>query len=115
MNESKDSDFGGANPSYRGYDYQKLVTVWVALDLMFGSSPSALEIIVEPASHDDVKAKLEVSSEKAEANLRIPGTELHVQGKRGIVHRRTQCDRRANFHLRARLAGGLAISEVAQK
>jgi hypothetical protein len=87
MNASKDSDFGGANPSYRGYDYQKLVTVWVALDLMFGSNPSALEIIVEPASHDDVKAKLEVSSEKAEANLRIPGTELHVQIKlRGAGH-----------------------------
>jgi len=84
---SNDSDIGGANPTYRGYDYQKLVTVWVALDLMFGSTPSAHEIVVEPASHDDVKAKLEVPAEQAETNLRVVGAELHIQIKlRGAGH-----------------------------
>ena len=77
-----DSDVGGANPSYQGYDYQKLVTVWVALRLMFGPDASADEIIVEPASHDDVKANLAVPAEAAEASLKISVTgELHVQVK----------------------------------
>jgi len=30
-------DAGGANPSYQGYDYQKLVTVWVSLKLTGGT------------------------------------------------------------------------------
>ena len=53
-----DYDAGGANPSYQGYDYQKLVTVWVALKLMFGPGASTDRITVEPASHDDIKACL---------------------------------------------------------
>lgn len=75
-------DTGGANPSYQGYDYQKLVTVWVALQLMFGPDAWADEIVVEPASHDDVKASLAVDAEAAEANLTIAARdELHVQIK----------------------------------
>ena len=79
---------GGANSSYRGYDYQKLVTVWVALELMFGPSAQADEIIVEPASHDDVKAKLEVAAERAEASLQVKADdELHIQIKlKGAGH-----------------------------
>src|SRR5262245_3654171 len=77
-----DNDTGGANPSYKGYAYQKLVTVWVALKLMFGSDGCANEIIVEPASHDDVKAKLNVPEEEADGELKIEaGCELHVQIK----------------------------------
>jgi hypothetical protein len=76
------NDEGGANPSYQGYDYQKLVTVWVALRLMFGPGAAADQVVVEPASHDDVKALLAVSEEAAEASLKIAvGSELHVQIK----------------------------------
>ncbi len=76
------NDEGGANPSYQGYDYQKLVTIWVALRLMFGPGAAADQVVVEPASHDDVKALLAVSEEAAEASLKIAaGSELHVQIK----------------------------------
>lgn len=76
------NDESGSNPSYQGYDYQKLVTVWVALRLMFGPSAAADQVVVEPASHDDVKALLAVSEEAAEASLKIAtGGELHVQIK----------------------------------
>lgn len=76
------NDEGGANPSYQGYDYQKLVTIWVALRLMFGPGARTDEIIVEPASHDDVKANLAVPEEAAEASLKISAAgELHVQVK----------------------------------
>lgn len=73
---------GGSNPSYQGYDYQKLVTIWVALRLMFSQHAEADQIIVEPASHDDVKAQLKVSPEDADASLQVmTGGELHVQIK----------------------------------
>nr|WP_312988932.1 HEAT repeat domain-containing protein [Comamonas koreensis] len=73
---------GGANLSYQGYDYQKLVTIWVALRLMFSQDAGTDQIIVEPASHDDVKAQLSVAREDAEASLKVAaGGELHVQIK----------------------------------
>jgi hypothetical protein len=75
-------DEGGANPSYQGYDYQKLVTVWVALRLMFGPSAATDQVVVEPVSHDDIKALLAVPEEAAEASLKIAASsELHVQIK----------------------------------
>lgn len=77
-----DNHNGGANPSYQGYDYQKLVTVWVALKLMFGPGTSTDRITVEPASHDDIKADLDVPPDAAEANLIVAAAgELHVQIK----------------------------------
>lgn len=76
------NDDGGANSSYQGYDYQKLVTVWVALRLMFGPDASTDRVTVEPASHDDIKADLGVSPEAAEGNLTVAAAgELHVQIK----------------------------------
>jgi hypothetical protein len=76
------NDEGGANPSYQGYDYQKLVTVWVALRLMFSPGAATDQVVVEPASHDDVKALLDVSQEAAEASLKVVASgELHVQIK----------------------------------
>ena len=77
-----ENDEGGANPSYQGYDYQKLVTVWVALKLMFGPGASTDRITVEPTSHDDIKADLDVPRDAAEANLIVAAAgELHVQIK----------------------------------
>lgn len=85
---SAESNAGGGNPSYKGYDYQKLVTVWVALTLMLGPDPAASEIVVEPASHDDVMARLEVAPDEAESSLTVDiGDELHVQIKfKGAGH-----------------------------
>ena len=60
---------GGTNASYYGYDYQKLVTVWVALRLMFGPGAVTDQVVVEPASHDDVMARMAVPEEAAEAIL----------------------------------------------
>lgn len=79
---------GGANLSYQGYSYQKLVTVWVALKLMFRPEANTDQIIVEPASHDDVAAKLDVTAEAAEGELSISkGEELQVQIKfKGAGH-----------------------------
>lgn len=75
-------DVGGANPSYQGYDYQKLVTVWVALKLMFRPGVRTDRITIEPASHDDIKANLDVPPDAAECNLSVEATgELHVQIK----------------------------------
>ncbi len=75
-------DVGGANPSYQGYDYQKLVTVWVALKLMFGPGASTDHVTVEPASHDDIKADLDVPPDAADGNLTVAAaSELHVQIK----------------------------------
>jgi len=76
------NDEGRANASYYGYDYQKLVTVWVALRLMFGPGAVTDQVVVEPASHDDVMARLAVPEEVAEASLKITASgELHVQIK----------------------------------
>jgi len=76
------NDDGGANPSYQGYDYQKLVTVWVALKLMFRPGASTDRVTVEPASHDDIKADLDVPPDAAEGNLIVAAArELHVQIK----------------------------------
>ncbi|SIO59837.1 HEAT repeat domain-containing protein [Paraburkholderia phenazinium] len=77
-----ENDGGGANPSYQGYDYQKLVTVWVALRLMFSRGAVTDQVVVEPASHDDIKALLAVSQETADSSLKIIASgELHVQIK----------------------------------
>jgi hypothetical protein len=79
---SADDIKGGGNPSYKGYAYQKLVTVWVGLTLMFGPGARADQITVEPASYDDVKANLAVDDEAAEGNLTLQtDDELHVQIK----------------------------------
>lgn len=59
------NDDGGANPPYQGYDYQKLLTIWVALRPMFAPGAFTDEIIVQPAFHDDVKANLAVSEQDA--------------------------------------------------
>ncbi|MBY2988298.1 hypothetical protein [Rhizobium leguminosarum] len=82
------NDVGGANPSYQGYDYQKLVTVWVALRLMFGPGATTEENIVEPASHDDGKAHLAVPAEAADASLKVSVEGEHqVQAKfKGAGH-----------------------------
>ncbi len=80
---------GGGSASYRGYDYQKEVTAWVALTLFLERRSDALDqIIVEPASEEDIEADLNVSPDEATATVVVPaGTKLTVQVKfRGAGH-----------------------------
>jgi HEAT repeat protein len=69
-------------PAYQGYEYQILVTVWVALLLMMHGQ-EASEIEVEPASQEDVAVDLDVGPEHAQSNLSVPcaRTSLQIQIK----------------------------------
>ena len=55
-------------PSFIGYEYQILATVWVGLDLVIRRQ-CCDHIIVEPASEEDVAAHLRVNDERASATL----------------------------------------------
>jgi hypothetical protein len=78
----------GGNPSYKGYVYQKRVTAWVALSLLLERPDEPNEIIVEPASDEDIEAKLNVKVDSAIATVVVPGTvKLTIQIKfRGAGH-----------------------------
>jgi hypothetical protein len=72
----------GGPPAYQGYEYQIEVTIWVALQLMLPGAVRSDWIEVEPASEEDVRAKLEVPSEEAVSTLQIPGEqEFQIQVK----------------------------------
>jgi DNA polymerase III delta prime subunit len=73
----------GGNPSYKGYEYQKVVTTWVALTLFFNDDLDiANGIIVEPASNEDIEADLNVPPEEAMATIVVPQAEkLMIQIK----------------------------------
>ena len=67
---------------YKGYEYQILTTVWLALELMLARSTECDCIEVEPASEEDVRARLKVAAEEARPTLRLPApTEIQVQIK----------------------------------
>ncbi|NMO16852.1 hypothetical protein HPC49_33055 [Pyxidicoccus fallax] len=69
-------------PAYKGYEYQILTTVWLALELMLARSGPCAEIEVEPASEEDIRARLDVSHEQALSTLRLPAREeLQIQIK----------------------------------
>lgn len=72
----------GGSSGYRGYDYQIFVTVWLALKLMLEKRRCAA-IEVEPASDEDVEAKLDVPADAAAARLGLAmdTVELDVQVK----------------------------------
>lgn len=59
---SNESNTG--NPSYAGYEYQILVSVWIALDLVLAKEATET-VVIEPASHEDVEAMLDVTPEAA--------------------------------------------------
>ena len=54
----------GGSSGYCGYEYQILATVWLALKLMLESRMCG-EIEVEPASDEDIEAKLDVPADAA--------------------------------------------------
>jgi hypothetical protein len=49
---------GGGRDSLAGYDYQMDVSVWLALDLLLANK-QAHELILEPATQEDLEAELE--------------------------------------------------------
>ncbi|WP_438006438.1 hypothetical protein WME89_48970 [Sorangium sp. So ce321] len=72
----------GGVASYRGYEYQIIVSAWVALELMLRRGLCSA-IDVEPASQEDVAAKLEVPAESADTSLIAKGLEgpIYIQIK----------------------------------
>ncbi|MCY1083660.1 HEAT repeat domain-containing protein [Archangium lansingense] len=58
----------GATRAYAGYEYQILVSLWVALVLMF-EQEGTNHIELEPASQEDIEADLLVKSEEASSPL----------------------------------------------
>ncbi len=71
----------GGPASYRGYEYQINVTVWLALDLIIRRKLCDT-IIIEPASLEDVSAGLQVESQTATATVRCPlATPVQIQIK----------------------------------
>ena len=64
-------------PSYRGYEYQILATVWLGLELT--TTAKAEAIVVEPPSEEDVALDLDVPSEHADS--RIDAGKLQIQIK----------------------------------
>jgi hypothetical protein len=73
----------GAVASYAGYEYQLLVSVWVALELIV-SRGYCESIEIEPASQEDIAAELKVPDDSAEAMVGIAATDgpIHIQVKK---------------------------------
>jgi len=67
----------GSHP-YQGYEFQILATVWVALELIFRRR-SAISIVVEPASGEDIAAELNVEPEEAASVLQVSGSHEHLE------------------------------------
>lgn len=70
------------NPSYGGYEYQILVTIWAALDLILAKLLTD-HIVIEPPSHEDIEAELNVGPEQSSVSFNLPGgtMDLIVQAK----------------------------------
>ncbi len=79
----KDADVATGQPSYRGYEYQILATVWLGLELCISRKTDA--IIVEPASQEDVAAKLEVPAENATSQVGIGNLQVQIKLRRNTV------------------------------
>lgn len=65
MNEHVDAGSAG----FKGYDYQIIATVWVALEFFLGQQHSTA-ILIEPVSQEDIEATLiQHSADAAESNV----------------------------------------------
>jgi hypothetical protein len=71
------TDETGGTSGYRGYEYQILVTVWLALKLMVEKQACG-EIEVEPASHEDIAAKLDVPPNSATGVIGLTTAEVQL-------------------------------------
>lgn len=69
---SAKTDSNGGIAAYRGFDYQKDVTVWIALEALLARGIAG-EIIVEPASGEDIEVPLTEAVERALTTIHVPG------------------------------------------
>lgn len=65
-------------PSYKGYEYQIYVTVRTALYLIF-KEKLCTEIIIEPATEEDIAANLNVNSDKVISTLQMQLIKKSIQ------------------------------------
>jgi hypothetical protein len=73
---------GAGGASLAGYDYQIDVSIWLALDLVLVSR-MASEIVLEPASQEDLEAEIvDLEPERLVSRVRMGGYTLVVQVKR---------------------------------
>lgn len=70
----------GGKGAYVGYEYQILTSVWVALYLML-SKKVATEIEIEPASDEDIAAKLKVAAPSSTLIIQTGSVNLQIQVK----------------------------------
>lgn len=79
---SDDVDGGSGGHSIAGYDYQIDVSVWLALDLVLSSRLTG-EIVLEPATEEDLEADLEpYEPSRVSSTVPMDGYRLVVQAKR---------------------------------
>jgi hypothetical protein len=74
------SDFSAPLPGYKGYEFQKLVTVWLGLKIMFEENRCDA-LTVEPASAEDVAAQLEVKDAASTVGVTANSVPLEIQIK----------------------------------
>src|ERR1700685_3743848 len=67
------------SPSFAGYEYQILASVWIGLDLVLGKEATEA-ITIEPQSHEDVEASLDVLSDSASS-----AGAANLQGSRELI------------------------------
>jgi hypothetical protein len=65
---------------YVGYEYQKIATVWVALQLMFEENRCD-SLTVEPASQEDIAANLAVPDALSRLAVQLPDIPVEIQIK----------------------------------
>ena len=89
MNSPEES----AVAAYGGYEYQILVTVWVALDLVIARTRCD-SIEIEPASQEDIAAKLNVAMDSVETSVDLATDDgpLEIQ-----IKRRSRCWSTSDF------------------
>lgn len=78
MSSSRESNNGGSQ-GYAGYEYQKLATVWLALELIIAKALTDA-IVVEPRSEEDIEASVHAPDE-ASLNVSVARYKLTVQIK----------------------------------
>lgn len=75
----------GGQAGYVGYEYQILVSVWVALELMLAKKMSS-EVEIEPATDEDIAANLKGVDPDTTVKVPLGGTNLQVQVKHRSSH-----------------------------
>jgi len=79
-----DNEHSGGSAALRGYDYQRDVSVWAALQLLLpgADGPAAAELVIEPVSAEDLEVALGAPGEEPTPGVQVEGrTRLTIQVK----------------------------------